>query len=107
MLHIQKNEEPQFLKNFKKKYPRKTYESKEFQKYRASLNEALRREQKSLCAYCCSRITDATAHNEHIEPQNPGKYSSKRSLDYTNIVASCNNPRTCGKRKEMHIRLIC
>ena len=99
MLHIQKKEEPLFLINFKKEYPSKTYESKEFRKYRPRLKEALRKEQRGLCAYCCGRITQNTSHNEHIEPQNPGKYHSRKSLDYTNIVASCNNQRTCGCEK--------
>ena len=31
MLHIQKGEEPKFLIDFKRRYPSKTYESKEFQ----------------------------------------------------------------------------
>ncbi|MCI9149658.1 MAG: TIGR02646 family protein [Lachnospiraceae bacterium] len=100
MLHIQKGEEPKFLIDFKRRYPSKTYESKEFQEYRAPLNEVLRNEQKGLCAYCCGRVTKHRSHNEHIEPQHPGKYSSHRSLDYQNIVASCNNQRTCGIKKE-------
>lgn len=102
MLHIQKMEEPQFLTDFKKKYPKKDYDSKEFAEYRPALKSELIKEQKGLCAYCCGRITDAKAHNEHIEPRNPGKYASNRSLDYTNIVASCNNPETCGIKKENH-----
>ncbi len=102
MLHIQKMEEPQFLTDFKNKYPKKDYDSKEFAEYRPALKSELIKEQKGLCAYCCGRITDAKAHNEHIEPRNPGKYASNRSLDYTNIVASCNNPETCGIKKENH-----
>ena len=102
MLHIQKMEEPQFLTDFKNKYPKKDYDSKEFAEYRPALKSELIKEQKGLCAYCCGRITDAKAHNEHIEPRNPGKDASNRSLDYTNIVASCNNPETCGIKKENH-----
>ena len=59
-------------------------------------------EQKYLCAYCCGRIDIKHSHNEHIEPQNPGKYISRRSLDYTNIVASCmgfKGGKTCGLHK--------
>ena len=100
MLHIQKREEQQFLTDFKKKYPKKDYDSEEFASHRPVLKSGLIEEQKGLCAYCCGRITDDKAHNEHIEPRNPGKYASKRSLDYTNIIASCNNPETCGNKKE-------
>lgn len=99
MLYIKKGGEPEFLTEFKKKYPAKTYESKEFDEYRTPLNFCLRKEQKGLCAYCCTRIETEKAHNEHIEPQHPGKHASHRSLDYTNIVASCNNPKTCGSKK--------
>lgn len=99
MLHIQKGQEPLFLTDFKKKYPSKTYESTEFGEHKASLNAILRAEQKGLCAYCCGRIEKGKSHNEHIEPQNPGIYTSNRSLDYTNIVASCNCLNTCGNKK--------
>lgn len=99
MLHIKKGQEPRFLTDFKKKYPSKTYESKEFQEYRTQLNAVLRKEQKGLCAYCCGRIEENKSHNEHIEPQHPGRFSSSRSLDYTNIVASCNRSKTCGMKK--------
>ena len=100
MLHIEKGEEPQFLIDFKKKYPKKDYDSKEFAEHRPKLKERLIKEQKGLCAYCCGRITLEKSHNEHIEPRHPGTFTSKRSLDYTNIVASCNNPETCGNKKE-------
>jgi len=100
MLHILKNEEPQFLTDFKKKYLKKDYDSKEFAQHRPVLNAELIKEQKGLCAYCCGRITAEKSHNEHIEPRHPGKYTSNRSLDYTNIVASCNAPETCGNKKK-------
>lgn len=100
MLYIKKGEEPEFLAEFKKKYPTKMYDSEEFAEFRMPLNRVLRKEQKGLCAYCCAQIEEKKAHNEHIEPQHPGTYASHRSLDYTNIVASCNNPKTCGSKKE-------
>lgn len=105
MLHILKNEEPQFLTDFKKKHPKKDYDSEEFAQHRPVLKAELIKEQKGLCAYCCGRITHEKSHNEHIEPRNPGKYASNRSLDYTNIVASCNTSETCGnKRKTIMIQ---
>lgn len=99
MLHIKKGDEPQFLLDFKKKYPKKDYDSKEFIEHRPVLKSVLIKEQKGLCAYCCGRITEEKSHNEHIEPRHPGKYVSDKSLEYTNIVASCNNPETCGNKK--------
>lgn len=99
MIHIQKGEEPEFMIDFKKKNPKKTYDSEEFAPYRDRLREILVKEQKNICAYCCARIDKSKSHNEHIEPRNPGKYQSKKSLDYYNIVASCNNKNTCGNAK--------
>lgn len=99
MLYIQKGEEPQFLTDFKKKNPKKDYDSNEFAEYRPELRKELVKEQRRLCAYCCGRITEEKSHNEHIEPRHPGKYASQKSLDYTNVVASCNNTETCGNKK--------
>lgn len=100
MLYIQKREEPKFLIDFKKKYPKKDYDSNEFAEYRPKLRKKLVEEQRGICAYCCGRITEESSHNEHIEPRHPGKYTSQRFLEYTNIVASCNNTETCGTIKK-------
>lgn len=103
MIYIQKEEEPEWLKEFKKKYPRANYDSPEFSKHRKPLKEILIREQRGLCAYCCGRIHMENSHNEHIEPRNPGTYTSKKSLDYFNIVASCQGykgDKTCGPHKD-------
>lgn len=56
MIYIEKGEEPQFLSEFKRKNPGKTYDSKEFQPYRSELTEVLMKEQRGICAYCCGRI---------------------------------------------------
>lgn len=100
MIYIEKSEEPEFLSEFKRKNPDKTYDSEEFAHYRGILTDVLIKEQKGICAYCCGRIKKENVHNEYIEPRNPGKYVSKRSLDYSNLVASCNTIRTCGRKKE-------
>ena len=81
MIHIQKVEEPEFMIEFKKKNPKKTYDSEEFAPYRDRLREILVKEQKNICAYCCARIDrdKSKSHNEHIEPRNPGKYQSNKT----------------------------
>jgi uncharacterized protein (TIGR02646 family) len=62
------------------------------------------KEQFYLCAYCCQRIQDIDAcHNEHVEAQN---LNSGRTLDFTNIVASCNTSNQCGDaHKSQHLPL--
>lgn len=103
MIYIDKQEEPGWLAEFKKKHPKATYDSKEFKPYISRLNEDLVKEQKYICAYCCCEINTETSHNEHIEPRHPKTYASKRSLDYSNLVASCygfQGAKTCGPQKE-------
>ena len=99
MIFIEKEEEPEYLVEFRRKFPTGTYDSSEFEPFRPMLRERLVKEQRGLCAYCCRRITFDSAHNEHIEPRHMRDGSfSKRSLDYDNIVASCNGS-TCAHHK--------
>lgn len=100
MIYIEKNEEPAWLAEYKKHYPTATYDSESFAGHKEQLRDELVLEQRSLCAYCCSRISNEKAHNEHIEPRHPKIGTSLRSLDYSNIVASCNNKSTCGNKKK-------
>lgn len=100
MIYIKKNQEPVWLIEYKKHNPTATYDSESFTGHREQLRDELVLEQRSLCAYCCSCINKDKAHNEHIEPRNPKNGVSLRTLDYTNIVASCNNKSTCGNKKK-------
>ncbi len=103
MLFITKGEEPEVLREYKRKYPNAKYSDASFAEFRQELNQVLRTEQKHLCAYCCGKIDAENSHNEHIEPQNPKGGVSDRSLEYTNIVASCNglgSGRNCGEHKK-------
>ncbi|OUM05928.1 hypothetical protein BW686_18480 [Pseudomonas syringae] len=61
-----------------------------------AIRHACVREQHGLCAYCCRSITPFkdSAHNEHVEAQ---RLAPDRTLDFQNIVASCNQPDRCGK----------
>nr|WP_262415180.1 retron system putative HNH endonuclease [Pseudomonas fluorescens] len=60
---------------------------------RQSIRAACIKEQRGLCAYCCQSITVEAAHNEHIEAQDK---TPARTLDFSNIVASCENRSHCG-----------
>ncbi len=103
MIYIRKHTEPDWLGEFKRKHVKADYDSRQFKPYISRLNKELVSEQNGLCAYCCCQIDESNSHNEHIEPRHPGKYVSKKSLDYTNIVASCygfSGEKTCGPKKE-------
>lgn len=99
MIYIKKNDEPEWLIEYKKRHPTATYDADTFSCYREQLRKELVMEQHNLCAYCCCRISNDKAHNEHIEPRHPKKGSSTKTLDYSNIVASCNNRDRCGAKK--------
>lgn len=66
------------------------------------LKTALSDEQLGICCYCESKLTETDSHIEHFRPQ--GRFPD-RSLDYTNLLCSCQSnlkkgkPRHCGSAK--------
>ena len=62
-----------------------------------SLRKHLIETQIGLCGYCCRVITMDNSHNEHIKPQDG---YAQLSMDYENLIASCNHGNTCGKAKK-------
>lgn len=60
---------------------------------RADIRTACIREQLGLCAYCCKPITVTNSHNEHVQAQ---LTAPNLTMDYNNIVASCNTRGQCG-----------
>ncbi len=98
MQRIIKGTEPYCLTAWKKKNPHGTYsdldKTEAGKNIRATIREDALKEQFYLCAYCCQGIRNIEdCHNEHIEAQ---KLNPKRTLDFSNIVASCNTPNQCG-----------
>ncbi|WP_349969333.1 retron system putative HNH endonuclease [Pseudomonas caspiana] len=61
-----------------------------------AIREACVVEQNGLCAYCCRGISaeKKSSHNEHVEAQD---LAPNRTLDFQNIVASCNKSGRCGE----------
>ncbi|WP_228016425.1 HNH endonuclease family protein [Leptolyngbya ectocarpi] len=90
---ISKGVEPTSLTTWKQKNPHGNYNQLPDNIRRDIRDQALK-EQFYLCAYCCQRIVDIDAcHNEHLEAQS---LNYLRSLDFANIVASCNTRNQCG-----------
>lgn len=88
--------EPSSLAAWKKANPHKHYADlgDDVTGIRRDIRDHTLKEQFYLCAYCCQRIPGiGTCHNEHIEAQS---LNPKRTLDITNIVASCNTSNQCG-----------
>lgn len=97
MRTISKGAEPSSLTAWKRTNPCGRYSQLTEDIRRAIRHHALQ-EQFYLCAYCCQRIQGIDAcHNEHLEAQSK---NPNRTLDFTNIVASCNTLQQCGKGRQ-------
>lgn len=85
--------EPQSLTNWKRTNPRGQY-SDLAEHVRNDIRIECAKEQYFLCAYCSKPITGTNkdSMNEHVEAR---RIAPNRSLDFTNIVASCTTPRQC------------
>ena len=93
MRTISKGAEPSSLIAWKRTNPHGCY-NQLTKDIRRIIRQHSREEQFYLCAYCCQRIQDIDAcHNEHVEAQN---LNTGRTLDFSNIVASCNTSNQCG-----------
>lgn len=88
--------EPPELTNWKHNNPNGKYknDSDTFHDVRKAIRNATRKEQFGLCAYCCQEIDDANSMNEHVEAQS---LAPNRTLDFSNIVASCTTQKRCDK----------
>nr|WP_244653283.1 retron system putative HNH endonuclease [Pseudomonas fluorescens] len=74
--------------NPKGRYPDLTHEPTQ------SVRQACVEEQHGLCAYCCHEITADNARNEHVQAQ---KIAPNRTVDFSNIVASCDRSKQCDR----------
>lgn len=85
--------EPPSLTRFKRKNAQSNY-SELTSIERQDIRIACTIEQFYLCAYCCKPIIgDSTdTMNEHVIARNS---APNKSLDFTNIVASCRTPNQC------------
>lgn len=96
MKKIRKTSEPTALTGWKKANPGKSKYDQLSDDVRRAIREHALQEQHYLCAYCCCLISSADkdkCHNEHMEARS---INSKRELDFSNIVVSCNARNQCG-----------
>lgn len=105
MKHIEKRKEPAELIEFKARENKDWKPS--FDKLdrltKQNLKKALLTEQSFLCCYCEARVNADNSHIEHFVPQS---HDRSKSLNYNNLMVSCQkeasrgDPRHCGKRKD-------
>jgi uncharacterized protein (TIGR02646 family) len=97
MRTIHKELEPSSLRDWKRKNPHGQY-NQLTDDIRRSIRQQALGEQFYLCAYCCQPIKDMKdCHNEHVKAQHG---HPTLTLDFTNIVASCNTRNQCGTAHE-------
>ena len=93
MRKIIKGKEPESLLAFKLSNPTERYNYLD-SSHRQDIRSHCAAEQFYLCAYCCQQITGFARDtmNEHVEAQH---IAPNRTLDFTNIVASCKTKNQC------------
>lgn len=100
MIYINKGEPPHFWKEYIQNHSGQQYRdlegTEESAEFRKKIREHNIKLQHGLCCYCCRKITENNASNEHIRPQST---YPKETLDYHNILSSCNTAITCTSRK--------
>lgn len=103
MKRIIKRTEPVSLTEYKRLNSSASYENLAGgnESIRVDIRKSCLEEQNYLCAYCCDRISleNTQSHNEHIIPQNSPQ-GRNITLDYNNIVASCQSRNHCGHKKD-------
>lgn len=93
MRTISKELEPTSLTAWKRKNPHGQY-NQLTDDIRRSIRQQVLGDQFYLCAYCCQPIKDINdCHNEHVKAQHD---HPTLTLDFTNIVASCDTRNQCG-----------
>lgn len=85
--------EPPSLAQYKTRNPRAIYTDLSDVE-RQDIRTACLKQQYYLCAYCCQSISGVglDCMNEHVEAR---RIAPNRSLDFSNIVASCTTPNQC------------
>ncbi|CAD6873081.1 retron system putative HNH endonuclease [Methylomonas fluvii] len=97
---IAKGQEPIELTTWKKANPHGRYQeldnSEQGKSTRRAIRQAAIKEQFGLCAYCCKQIDKTNSNNEHLVSQ---RAAPNLTVDFANIVASCNTPRRCNQAR--------
>jgi uncharacterized protein (TIGR02646 family) len=104
--HIRKNPEPpSILTSLNVSTYKELNKSEEGKTARGDLRKTLSQEQGYICCYCC-RILDLEPKCSHIEHLRPQESYSHLSLEYNNLLVSCqgkledSEPRHCGMAKD-------
>ena len=95
MRKLTKGAEPDSLALWKNQNPNGRYNQLgDGNSVRQDIRQKSLEEKFYLCGHCCQALKDISlCHNEHVEAQS---INPNRTLDYSNIIASCNTNKQCG-----------
>jgi uncharacterized protein (TIGR02646 family) len=83
---------------------KKAWEDENISKIRATLRgDILIEEQKLLCAYC-EKAIDEDAKNSNIDHFKTRNLFPELTLEYSNLLVSCNTKGRCSNFKDTHIK---
>jgi len=99
VLIVNKNIEPDFLLEFKRKKTPETWHAYNFGNIKSKIKTfILEKEQNKYCPYCEKAIYNINeGHIEHIKPRD---LFPKLFQEYNNMVVSCNEKNSCGNAKQ-------
>jgi len=99
MLRINKNTEPNFLLEFKRKRNPKAWDDYSDGNIKREIKTfILKNEQRNYCPYCEKSIYKINeGHIEHIKPRD---LFPKLFHEYNNLIVSCNEKNSCGSVKQ-------
>jgi len=99
VLRVNKNIEPDFLLEFKRKNTPKTWNDYNDENIKSKIkNFILEKEQSKYCPYCEKAIYNVNeGHIEHIKPRD---LFPKLFQEYNNMVVTCNEKNSCGSAKQ-------
>ncbi len=97
MFKVNKQEEPQFFKDFKKKKKPNNWKAYDPDIKRELKSYMFKEEQGYNCPYCEIILTLDNSQIEHIKPKD--KFP-KELNSYSNYLVGCKNNKTCGSYKD-------
>lgn len=108
MRRIIKTTSPDYFDQWKENYRNKHGRDAIYEQFncaeRQELKEFMRNEQYGLCCYCMKRVKYREGHIEHIKPQS---LFPNDTMDYMNMLVSCNGmgknndgQECCGHKRE-------
>lgn len=97
MFKVNKQEEPQFFKDFKRKNKPNNWDDYDYKIKRELKSYMFEEEQGYNCPYCETILTLDNSQIEHIKPK--GKFPAALH-DYSNYLVGCISKNNCGQYKD-------